>query len=167
MIEPGDVEVTELDLGGFAEEAPPAAPAAGLMDLEIEVEPFAEAPPAGPPDVATLERQVAGNPDDPQLHQSLGEALLETGQRDRGVQELDVALGLYEGKEDWVQAEDLADEILRLDPNSVRHHQKQVEYAFRRNDKGRLIEAYLGLSDALMRSGALDRARAVYQRVVE
>ena len=66
-----------------------------------------------------------------------------------------------------MQAEDLADEILRLDPNSVRHHQRQVEYAFRRNDKGRLIEAYLGLSDALMRSGALDRARAVYQRVLE
>ena len=150
-----------------ASDAPAAAPAAGLMDLEIEVEPFAEAPPAGPPDVKTLERQVAAGPDDPQLHQSLGEALLETGQRERGVQELDIALGLYEGKEDWVQAEGLADEILRLDPNSVRHHQKQVEYAFRRNDKGRLIEAYLGLSDALMRSGALDRARAVYQRVLE
>jgi len=163
VIEVGDVEVPELDLGGFAEEAP----AAGVMDLEIEVEPFATAPPEGPPDVPTLERQVADNPDDPQLHQSLGEALLETGERDRGLEELDIALGLYETKEDWVQAEDLADEILRLDPNSVRHHQRQVEYAFRRNDKGRLIEAYLGLSDALMRSGALDRARAVYQRVLE
>ena len=49
----------------------------------------------------------------------------------------------------------------------MRHYQKQVEYAFRRNDKGRLIDAYLGLSDALMRSGAMERARAVYQRVLE
>lgn len=166
IVEVGDVEVPELDLGGFAA-IPLEARGAGLMDLEIEVEPFAAAPAAAPPDVPTLERQVAGSPDDPGLHQSLGEALLETGQRDRALQELDLALGLYEGKEDWVQAEDLADEILRLDANSVRHHQKLVEYAFRRNDRGRLIEAYLGLSDALMRSGALERARAVYQRVLE
>jgi len=161
VVESGEVEVPELDLGGFGAAAPAA------MDLEIEVEPFAAAPPAGPPDVATLEAQVADNPDDAQLHQSLGEALLETGQRERGLEELDIALGLFETREDWVQAEDLADEILRLDPNSVRHHQRRVEYAFRRNDKGRLIEAYLGLSDALMRSGALERARAVYQRVLE
>jgi tetratricopeptide (TPR) repeat protein len=166
--EAGGLEVPELDLGGFGE-AEAAAPGGGaeLMDLEIEVEPFSAAPPAGPPDVATLESQVASNPDDAQLHQTLGEALLETGQRDRGLQELDIALGLFEGKEDWSHAEDLTDEILRLDPNSVRHYQKQVEYAFRRNDKTRLVEAYLGLSDALMRSGSLDRARAVYQRVLE
>jgi tetratricopeptide (TPR) repeat protein len=164
----GGLEVPELDLGGFGE-ALAAEPAGGaeLMDLEIEVEPFSAAPPAGPPDVATLESQVAGNPDDAQMHQTLGEALLETGKRERGLQELDIALGLFESKEDWSQAEDLTDEILRLDPNSVRHYQKQVEYAFRRNDRGRLVEAYLGLSDALMRSGALDRARAVYQRVLE
>jgi len=164
----GGLDVPELDLGGFgAAEAEAPAGGAELMDLEIEVEPFSAAPPAGPPDVATLESQVAGNPDEAQLHQSLGEALLETGQRERGLQELDIALGLFEGREDWTQAEDLTDEILRLDPNSVRHYQKQVEYAFRRNDKGRLVDAYLGLSDALMRSGALDRARAVYQRVLE
>jgi tetratricopeptide (TPR) repeat protein len=157
-------DVPELDLVGFGGSAPGGA---GLMELEIEVEPFAEAPPAGPPDVPTLERQVAGNLDDPQGHQSLGEALLETGQRERGLQELDIAVGLFEAAENWVQAEDLADEILRADPNSVRHHQKRVEYAFRRQDKGRLVDAYLGLSDALMRAGAMDRARAVYQRVLE
>ncbi len=168
--EAGALEVPELDLGGFGEEAGPAAAAAAgpeLMDLEIEVEPLSAVPAPGPPDVATLEAQVAANPDDPQLHQTLGEGLLETGQRERALQELEIALGLFEGREDWTQAEDLTDEILRLDPNSVRHYQKQVEYAFRRSDKGRLIQAYLGLSDALMRSGALDRARAVYQRVLE
>jgi tetratricopeptide (TPR) repeat protein len=167
-VEAGALEVPELDLGGFGEpeaEAPGAG--AELMDLEIEVEPFATAPPAGPPDVPSLESQVADNPDDAQLHKTLGEALLETGQRERGLQELDIALGLFEGKEDWGHAEDLTDEILRLDPNSVRHYQKRVEYAFRRNDKTQLVDAYLGLSDALMRSGSLDRARAVYQRVLE
>jgi tetratricopeptide (TPR) repeat protein len=165
----GDLDVPDLDLGGFGGAQPsvtlePGAPS--TIDLDIEVESFPAAP-AGPPDVATLEAQVAGDPDDPQLHQTLGEALVETGARERGFEELDIALGLWEGQENWSQAEDLAEEILRLEPNSVRHHQKRVEYAFRRNDKGRLIDAYLGLSDALMRAGALDRARAVYQRVLE
>ncbi len=165
----GGLEVPELDLGGFGEEVggEESGGAPELMELEIEVEPFAAAPPSAPPDVATLEGQVAASPDDAQLHKALGEGLLETGKRERALQELDIALGLFESKEDWTHAEDLTDEILRLDPNSVRHYQRQVEYAFRRNDKGRLIEAYLGLSDALMRSGAMERARAVYQRVLE
>ncbi|KPK06469.1 MAG: hypothetical protein AMS20_04585, partial [Gemmatimonas sp. SG8_28] len=58
-------------------------------------------------------------------------------------------------------------EILRLEPNSIRHHQKRVELAFHRGDKGALAEAYVGLADALLREGAADRARAVYHRVLE
>jgi tetratricopeptide (TPR) repeat protein len=61
----------------------------------------------------------------------------------------------------------VADEIIRLNPNSVRHHQKRVEYAFRTNDRARLPEAYLELADGLFRSGQADKARAVYQRVLE
>jgi len=65
------------------------------------------------------------------------------------------------------QAADLVDEILRLDPNSVRHRQKQVEFAFkwatRRADR------------RLRRAGATrccggdlpDKARSVYKRVAE
>jgi tetratricopeptide (TPR) repeat protein len=167
------LDVPELDLGGFGEEAgvtievPPEEAEPVALELNIEVGPLETGVAAGPPDIKTLEAKVANNPDDAQLHQALGEALLELGQRERALEELDIALGRIEAQEDWVQAEDLADEILRLDPNSVRHHQKRVEYAFRRNDKGRLVEAYLGLSDGLMRSGALERARAVYQRVLE
>ncbi len=165
----GEPQVPGLDLGGFGEEPAEAARGPALsgalpaIDLDIDI----PAAPPGPPDVATLEAQVAGDPDDAQLHQSLGEALLETGARERGLEELDLALQLWEGQNEWSFAEDLTDEILRLDPNSVRHHQKRVEFAFRRSDKGRLVDAYLGLSDALMRSGALERARAVYQRVLE
>jgi tetratricopeptide (TPR) repeat protein len=170
LIEPeGEPQVPELDLGGFGDAGAGVEAAAELpggvpeIDLEIEV----PATPEGPPDVATLEGRVADNPDDAQLHRTLGEALVETGARERGLEELDIALGLWEGQNEWSQAEDVTDEVLRVDPNSVRHHQKRVEFAFRRNDRGRLIDAYLGLSDALMRSGALERARAVYQRVLE
>lgn len=64
-------------------------------------------------------------------------------------------------------AEGVATEALRLDPNSVKYHQKQVEYAFRRGEHDGLIEAYLGLADALFREGSTDRARAVYVRILE
>jgi tetratricopeptide (TPR) repeat protein len=166
------LEVPELDLGGPTElpvQEPEAAAEleAGTLDLEIEVEPLAAAPAAEPPAVGALEARVAAQPDDPEAHRALGEALIEVGERERGLAELDVALGQFEAGEQWSEAEALAEEILRLDPNSVRHHQKRVEFAFRRNDKAALVEAYLGLSDALLRSGALERAQAVYQRVLE
>jgi hypothetical protein len=38
-----------------------------------------------------------------------------------------------------------------------------VEYAFRRNDRPRLVEAYLTLADALMRNEQSQKARAVYR----
>ncbi|GBD32909.1 Lipopolysaccharide assembly protein B [bacterium HR33] len=188
------IEVPELDLGlaGSLDLEEPAVleAEAGLAPVgEVEVpsseetapeEPAIEVPMAeqlgaaagaelegGPPSISDLEARVADDPENPYLHQSLGEALIEAGERERGLEELDIALGQYEAAEQWSEAESLADEILRLDPNSVRHHQKRVEFAYRRNDRRGLVEAYLGLADALFRSGALDRARAVYQRVLE
>src|SRR5439155_320840 len=56
---------------------------------------------------------------------------------------------------------------LRLDPNSVRHRQKQVEFAFKSGDKAKLIDAYVELADTLLRSDLPDKARAVYKRVAE
>ena len=64
-------------------------------------------------------------------------------------------------------ASSLVDEIVRLNPESVRHHQKRVEYAFKRNERGTLIEAYLQLADALFRAGSLEKSRAIYQRVLD
>ena len=58
-------------------------------------------------------------------------------------------------------------EIIRLNPGSVRHHQKRVEYAFRSNDKARLAEAYVELADALFRDGQSEKAKQVYGRVLE
>ncbi|PYO68841.1 MAG: hypothetical protein DMD37_04675 [Gemmatimonadetes bacterium] len=122
---------------------------------------------AGAPAIADLEGRVADNPDDPDAHQALGEALIEGGDRDRGVEELDLAVSGFEAADNLQQAQDLVDEILRLEPNSVRHRQKQVELAFKAGDKPRLIDCYLELADALLRTDLGDKARAVYQRVVE
>src|SRR5207247_3336479 len=61
----------------------------------------------------------------------------------------------------------LVEEILRLDPNSVRHRQQQVEYAFKSGDKAKLIEAYLELADTLLRQDLPDKARSEERRVGE
>ena len=114
-----------------------------------------------------LESRVADNPDDPEAHQALGEALIEEGQRERGVEELDLAAAGWENAGNLEQAQSLVDEILRLDPNSVRHRQKAVEYSFKAGDKARLIDAYLELADTLLRTDLPEKARAVYLRVAE
>src|SRR6266550_3611157 len=122
--------------------------------------------PSAPP-IEQLEALVADDPDDPEAHRALGEALIESGARDRGIQELDHATGGFENRGDLERARGLVEEILRLDPNSVRHRQKQVEYAFKTGDKTSLIDAYLELADTLLRGDLPHKARAVYQRVAE
>src|SRR5712691_2552699 len=119
------------------------------------------------PSIDELEGRVADDPDDPEGHQALGEALIEAGERERGVEELDLATTGFETRGNLPQARDLVDEILRLDPNSVRHRQKQVEFAFKSGDKAKLIDAYVELADTLLRSDLPDKARAVYKRVAE
>ena len=115
----------------------------------------------------TLRQRAAAEPTNWTVRQRLAEALLEDGDREEGLQELEVVMLGLERSHDLDSARSVADEIIRLNPNSVRHHQKRVEYAFRANDKPRLAEAYLQLADSLFRAGHADKARAVYQRVLE
>jgi tetratricopeptide (TPR) repeat protein len=117
--------------------------------------------------VDTLRVKVDASPHDWPLRRQLAEALLDDGDREAGLRELEAAMIGLERGQDLEGARSMADEIIRLNPNSVRHHQKRVEYAFRTSDRARLPEAYLELADALFRSGQADKARAVYQRVLE
>ncbi len=114
-----------------------------------------------------LEAAVAQNSADPAARRELAEMLLEQGERDRGLDELDVALETYEKLSDWDAATSVATEILRLEPNSVPHLQKQVEFAYRRGDESQLVPAYLDLANALFSSGSMIESRAVYERVLE
>ena len=155
-----EIEVPELE-----EPAAAAAPAASTSSLEFID--LGEVEVAAGPSVADLEKRVAKNGQDWEGHRLLGEALLADGIRERGIGELDAALEGLEGAEDLDGANALAEEILRLEPNSVRHHQKRVELAYRQGDRSRLADAYLELADALLRSGEADKAVAVYQRVLE
>src|SRR5437667_2419529 len=147
-----DLGIDEISSGGDQ--------AGSLVFSNIEETPAA-------PGIEELESRVADNPDDPEAHQALGEALIEQGDRDRGIEELDIATAGYENAGNLSQARHLVDEVLRLDPNSVRHRQKAVEFAFKAGDKARLVDAYLELADALLRSDLPEKARAVYARVAE
>lgn len=146
-----DLGIDEIDSGDQA---------GSLVFSNIEQTPAA-------PEIEELESRVADNPDDPEAHQALGEALIEQGDRERGIEELDHATTGFENNGQLDQARDLVDEVLRLDPNSVRHRQKAVEYSFKAGDKPKLVEAYLELADSLLRSDLPDKARAVYARVAE
>lgn len=119
------------------------------------------------PTIDELEDRILDDPDSPEIHRALGEALLASGDVARGVDELDLALLGYENREDWEHALDLVNELIRVDPSSVRYFQKRVEVAYRTGEKTWLVDAYLELGDALVRTGALEKALAVYRRVVE
>ncbi len=141
---------------------------AGISSTAVVTEPsVGPGTHAAPPYVAELEAQILDDPADPDPHRRLGEALIELGERERGLEELDIALSSYEAINDWQHAQSVADEILRVEPNSVHYHQKRVEYSFRVNDRTALAAAYLELADALVRSGLIERAQVVYRRVLE
>ncbi len=118
-------------------------------------------------DVDLLKALSDADPDDNLLRRRLAEAMLESGDREGGVRELEAAMVGFERHDDLVAASKLADEIVLLNPSSVKHHQKRVEYAFRTNERGRLIEAYLQLAEALFRAGQIEKSRAIYQRVID
>jgi tetratricopeptide (TPR) repeat protein len=142
------------------DDAPPAEePGSGMAFLEVETPTAAT--------VEQLEELILDDPDNPETHRALGEALLGAGEHERGIEELDLALARYEEREDWDHAGDVASELARLEPTTIRYYQKRVELAFRTGERARLIDAYLELGDALVRTGALEKAVAVYRRVAE
>jgi len=153
---------TDLPLLDLGEPEAPVEEAAGAEMEFLDVSEVVTAP-----SIDELESRVASSPNDWGTHRLLGEALMEAGQRDRAFTEFDIALEGLEQSDDLDGAYAIAEELLRLDPNSVRYHQKCVELAYRQGDRQRLAGAYLELGDALLRSGEADKALAVYQRVLE
>jgi len=135
----------------------------------VPVPPRNSAPIAAEPlsRVEQLRLDVAHHPAVWDLHRQLAEALLEEGDREGGITELEATMFGYEREGNLANASHSADELIRVEPDSVRYHQKRVEYAVRANDKAQLVDAYLALAESLFRSGQLDKSRAVYGRVFE
>ncbi len=117
--------------------------------------------------VANLKASVEAEPTNWTRRRELAEAMLEAGEREEGIKELESTMTGAERAGDLEFASALAEELARLEPELVKHHQKRVEYAFRTNNRPRLIEAYLSLGDALLRADQTDKAKTVYQRVID
>jgi tetratricopeptide (TPR) repeat protein len=116
--------------------------------------------------VERLSARVRAEPENWELRRELAEAMFEAGDRAGGIGELESAMAGAERAGKLDLASTLAEEIARLEPEQVRHQQKRVEFAFRTNDRARLIDAYLALADVLVRSDLPDKARSIYQRVL-
>jgi tetratricopeptide (TPR) repeat protein len=160
-------------------------PLPGLEDIEeleeIPTEAVADQPelpapaPAGTPrgtiSIGSAESHLRSrlelDPENWELRRQLGEALLDSGDRDGGLYELELAMVGFELRGHADRAQEVVDVILKVSPASISHHQKRVEYAVRSRDRDRLTYSYLELADALFRSGAGDKAVAVYGRVLE
>ncbi len=181
---PDDAAVLADDLGLINLDATPAEAAAapevdaatdfGAVDVD-----FVEAPtppvrrttsmtiPMLAASLDDLRDQVAKAPDNWTLRRQLAETMLDEGHRDEGIAMLEETMAGLERAGQIHDARSVADEIVRLNPASVRHHQKRVEFAFRDDDKAGLAQAYLDLADALFRDGHPDKSKTVYQRVLE
>jgi tetratricopeptide (TPR) repeat protein len=169
MLDTSGDDVSRTDAASLVEIAPDAPTEFGDVSAVVD-----EPPPVrrasslhAANSVMTLRIKVEDEPENWALRRQLGEALLEDGERDEGTRELEVALAGFDRANDLDSAASVVDEIVRINPGSVRFHQKRVEYAFRASDKNRTGEAYLALADALFRDGQAERARQVYHRVLE
>ncbi len=146
-------------------EAPPSLEAPAATSIEfMDLGAVEELPKVT---VKELQKKVRANPEDWDAHQQLGEALLEEGEREEGLAELNAALEGFDAADNLEGALRLVEEILRLDPNSVRYQQKRVELSYRSGDRAQLVDAYVELADALLRSNEAEKAISVYQRVLE
>jgi tetratricopeptide (TPR) repeat protein len=117
--------------------------------------------------VETLLTAVQAAPEDWILRRDLGEAMLDAGDRAGGIRELECAMAGAERDGKLDLASSIAEEVARIEPEVVKHQQKRVEYAFRTNDRARLVEAYLGLAHVLLRAEQVEKARTIYQRVLD
>ncbi len=119
------------------------------------------------PTLADLRAIVELNPADWESRRRLAEELLEAGDRDGGLAELEGAMRVLEQNGDLRGATAIVNEIIRVEPHVVRYHQKRVEYAVRSNDRSLLAEAYYSLAENLFQMGEIEKSRAVYARVLE
>jgi tetratricopeptide (TPR) repeat protein len=149
----------------------PSVPERGVADagerFDLAEASAAASPRAPATTIEGLRLELHRDQNNGALRQRYAEALFEAGDREAGLHELELAMIGFERADDLEGARSVADEIIRINPSSVRHHQKRVEYAFRTNDKPRLCDAYLQLADALFRTGQAEKSRAVYKRVLE
>jgi|GEM_PF-242794 len=96
-----------------------------------------------------------------------GVARYHAGEREAAVQQLETLHSELADAGALHEALRTAEVVVGLDPESLRAHQHRVEYAFRLEDRERLVDAYLDFAASLGRAGQMSKAGSVYQRVLE
>ncbi len=105
--------------------------------------------------------------DDPLDQRVAGHEMLEHGDRAGAIAALEGSLATHIEREEWVQAQRVASELVEAEPNVILRHQVRVEMAVRLQHPARLGEAYADLGQALLREGSDEKAIAVFRRVLE
>jgi tetratricopeptide (TPR) repeat protein len=93
--------------------------------------------------------------------------LFEVGDRAGGIAALEEAVRQYEATHRFDEAVQTVDDLIRIEPEAIYRYQKRVELAYRLGDRQAMLQSYLGLADALLRSGGMEHAVTVYRRVLE
>src|SRR5687768_8812721 len=155
----GNLDFIEVDQG-----TAPFAPEPFTPPEPYTPEPFTA--PEPDPHVVELEERILEQPEEPALHSELAEAVAPSDPA-RAIDEYVLALAGHEAASSWEAALDTVDAILVLEPDAMRFQQKRVELAYRSGDRDRLLSAYTELADALVRAEAVDKAIAVYSRILE
>jgi len=170
-----EVEADVVDVADLAAAPTPVAPVAAIepppaprAPTPVATTPIAATPVSEPVEAVpapvddVLDRRASW-----EIQREHAERMLEAGDRAVGLSELEQVAAELEHMGDLERALSIVDELIRLSPDSIKHHQKRVELAFRSNHRVKLIDAYIELGDALFRAGEERKARAVYQRVLE
>jgi tetratricopeptide (TPR) repeat protein len=114
-----------------------------------------------------LRADLEGSPDDARLRRAYGEALVDEGQREAGIQELEAALEGLDAAGDVDAARQVAEDLVRLVPASVVYHRRRVELRFAAATPEAAVDAALALGELLASQGEAAEARAVYGRVLQ
>jgi len=152
-----------LDLSGF--DLPTGAPTAVSRDV-------APMPPRRPTSsvllrpIDRLRADLDVAPDDARLRRAYGEALVDEGQREAGIRELEVALAALEEPGDLDAARQVAEDLVRLVPAALPYHRRRVSLLLEAEATDAAADAALVLGELLVAAGEVDEARAVYGRIL-
>ncbi|HYW09247.1 MAG TPA: hypothetical protein VE913_19970, partial [Longimicrobium sp.] len=135
----------------------------GAVDLMPAPEP--EAPPRDR--LRELRERVAAAPDDGVARDALVDLLHERGEDGEVVVVLEAAHRGLAARGAFRDAVAPISQLIRLRPADGALLQKRVEYAFRSGDRSVMVDAYLTLARHFHTVGVLDKARAVFARVLE
>ncbi|MFN0179373.1 MAG: tetratricopeptide repeat protein [Gemmatimonadales bacterium] len=150
----GDVDPLDIDAFPAVEEEAESTGTADLVFIPVATDSEPPGETAAPEDLAAFSRDRS-------------RVLFEIGDRAGGIAALEEAVRQFEGTSRFDEAIQAIDDLVRIEPDAIFRYQKRVELAYRLGDRGAMLQSYLGLADALLRSGGLEHAVTVYRRILE